>query len=163
MTIAPGERIPEAVLRNKTEDGVQTLSTQDIFAGKTVVLFGVPGAFTGTCTNQHVPGYIENRDALLKRGVDTIAVVSVNDAHVMSAWETFTNGAGKILYLSDGNGDFVRATGLDMDLSAGGMGVRSKRFSMLVRDGVVEMLNVEESPGKAEATGAARMLEQLGA
>ena len=161
MTIAVGEHIPEGSFRTKTPDGVKTVTTEELFAGKAVVLFGVPGAFTPTCSVDHVPGFIGNRDAFTAKGVDTVAVVSVNDHHVMGAWETFTGGTGKILYLADGNGTFIRALGLDLDMSGGGMGVRSRRFSLLARDGVVQALNVEESPGKAEASGAARILEQM--
>ncbi|MFL7919981.1 redoxin family protein, partial [Escherichia coli] len=104
-------------------------NTADIFAGKKVVLFGVPGAFTPTCSNNHLPGYLENNDAILARGVDTIAVVAVNDAFVMSAWARFTGGEGKLLYLADGSGDFAKSTGLDLDMSARGLGLRSARFS----------------------------------
>jgi peroxiredoxin len=161
MTIAVGDTLPEASFKVKTEDGAQTLSTADVFAGKKVVLFAVPGAFTPTCSNNHLPGYLENYDALLARGVDKVAVVAVNDHHVMGAWARFTGGEGKILYLADGNGDFVKALGLSADMSAGGMGTRSKRFSMIVNDGKVAALNVESSPGQAVDSGAARILEQL--
>jgi glutaredoxin/glutathione-dependent peroxiredoxin len=125
------------------------------------VLFGVPGAFTPTCSNNHLPGYIENCDAILAKGVDQIAVVSVNDHHVMSAWARFSGGEGKILFLADGNGAFAKAIGLDADMSPAGMGTRVKRFSMIVDDGVVTTLNLEELPGKAINSGAARILEQL--
>ena len=161
MTIAVGERVPEAGFKTKTPDGVKTVTTEELFTGRTVVLFGVPGAFTPTCSADHVPGFIDNRDAFARKGVDAVAVVSVNDHHVMGAWETFTGAQGRILFLADGNGTFVKALGLDMDMSGGGMGVRSRRFSMLVRNGVVQALNVEDSPGKAEASGAARLLEQI--
>ena len=145
MTISVGDKLPEATFKTMTADGAKDMTTADIFAGKKVVLFGVPGAFTPTCSNNHLPGYLENRDAILARGVDTIAVVAVNDVHVMGAWARFTGGEGKILYLADGNGDFVRAAGLDVDLTAAGMGMRSKRFSMIVDDGKVTALNVETS------------------
>lgn len=161
MTIAVGDSIPQASFRTMTADGAKTVASGEVFDNKTVVLLGVPGAFTPTCSNDHLPGFIENRDAFGARGVDTVAVVSVNDHHVMGAWQNFTGGEGKLLYLADGNGDFIKALGLDMDMSGGGMGLRSKRFSMLVRDGVVRVLNVEDSPGKAEASGAARILEQV--
>jgi glutaredoxin/glutathione-dependent peroxiredoxin len=161
MPIAIGDRVPQASFRTTTVDGAKTLTSDEVFNGKTVVLFGVPGAFTPTCSNNHLPGYVEKRDAFGARGVDTVAVVAVNDHHVMGAWEKFTGAGGKVLFLADGNADFIRAAGLDMDMSVGGMGVRSKRFSMLVKDGVVAALNIEDSPGKAEASGAERMLEQL--
>jgi peroxiredoxin len=161
MTIKVGDRIPDAKLKTMTEDGARDLATADIFGGKRVVLFGVPGAFTPTCSNNHLPGYLENHDAIIAKGVDTIAVVAVNDHHVMGAWQTFTGGAGKILYLADGNGDFIRAMGLDADFSGGGLGMRSKRFSMIVEDGTVKALNIEDAPGKAVASGAATLMEQL--
>ena len=161
MTIAVGQKLPDATFKTVTPDGAEDVTTSELFAGKKVVLFGVPGAFTPTCSNNHLPGYLENHDAILAKGVDSIAVVSVNDQHVMTAWARFTGGEGKIQFLADGNGTFAKATGLDMDLSAGGLGVRSKRFSMIVEDGVVKELNIEDSPGKAVESGAARILEQL--
>jgi peroxiredoxin len=161
MTIKVGDRLPEATLKTMTEDGAKDLATADIFAGRKVVLFGVPGAFTPTCSNNHLPGYLENYDAILSKSVDTVAVVAVNDHHVMGAWARFTGGEGKILYLADGNGDFIRALGLETDLSKGGLGARSKRFSMIVEDGTVKALNIEDSPGKAVTSGAAALMEQL--
>lgn len=161
MTIAVGQKLPDATFKTRTDDGVKDLTTADVFAGKKVVLFGVPGAFTPTCSNNHLPGYLENHDAILARGVDQIAVVAVNDSHVMAAWARFTGGEGKILFLADGNGDFAKATGLDTDLSAGGLGLRSKRFSMIVEDGTVTALNIEDAPGKAVVSGAAALLEKL--
>ncbi len=161
MTISVGEALPEASFKAVAADGATTLSTAELFAGKKVVLFGVPGAFTPTCSNNHLPGYLENRDAIMARGVDTIAVIAVNDQHVMKAWANFTGGEGKLMFLADGNGDFIRAIGLDMDLSAGGLGIRSKRFSMIVDDGKVTALNIEDSPGQAVESGAAKLLEQL--
>ena len=161
MTIRIGDRLPEATLKQVTEDGAKDVTTADLFAAKKIVLFGVPGAFTPTCSNNHLPGYLENRDAIIARGVDDIAVVAVNDHHVMRAWARFTGGEGKILYLADGNGDFIRALGLEADLSKGGLGRRSQRFSMIVEDGTVTALNIEDSPGKAVTSGAAALMEQL--
>ncbi|MBX3569942.1 MAG: peroxiredoxin [Rhizobiaceae bacterium] len=161
MTISIGDTLPDASFKVMTADGAKTLTTAEVFAGKKVVLFGVPGAFTPTCSNNHLPGYLENRDAILGRGVDTIAVLSVNDHHVMAAWARFTGGEDKILFLADGSAAFVKAVGLDIDLDAGGMGVRSKRFSMIVDDGKVTQLNIEGSPGQAVESGAAKLLEQL--
>lgn len=161
MTISVGDKLPQATFKVITEDGAKDLTTSDIFDGKKVVLFGVPGAFTPTCSNNHLPGYLENHDAILARGVDQIAVVAANDHHVMRAWANFTGGEGKILYLADGNAAFAKATGLDLDLSAGGLGHRFKRFSMIVDNGVVTTLNIEDSPGKAVESGAAKILEQL--
>jgi peroxiredoxin len=161
MTIAVGEKLPEATFKVKTEDGAKDLTTNDVFAGKKIVLIGVPGAFTPTCSNNHLPGYLENYDAILAKGVDAVAVMSVNDMHVMAAWANFTGGQGKILFLADGSADFTKKIGLDMDLSAAGLGVRCKRFSMIVEDGTVTVLHIEESPGKAEQTGAAKLLAEL--
>ena len=160
MTIKAGDKLPEATFKTMTEDGAKDLTTADVFAGKKVVLFGVPGAFTPTCSNNHLPGYLENHDAIIARGVDQIAVIAVNDHHVMGAWARFTGGEGKILYLADGSGDFAKSVGLDNDLSANGMGLRSKRFSMILDDGKVVALNVETKPGVDES-GAAKILEQL--
>lgn len=161
MTIAVGEKLPEATFKEKTTDGPVEVTTSGLFAGKKVVLFAVPGAFTPTCTLNHLPGYLENRDAILARGVDDIAVVAVNDWHVMGAWAQQSNALGKIHFLADFDASFTKAMGLDIDLSGGGLGVRSKRYSMLVEDGVVKSLNIEESPGQATVSGAAAMLEQL--
>lgn len=161
MTIKIGDRLPDATFKEKTDSGVSEHSTDDIFKGKKIVLFAVPGAFTPTCSMNHLPGYLENRDAILAKGIDGIAVVAVNDPHVLGAWAKATNGEGKIQFLSDGNATFTKAIGLDIDLSAGMMGVRSKRYSMIVDDGVVKSLNIEESPGQAVTSGAASLLEQL--
>lgn len=161
MTIAIGDKIPAATLKEKTADGVNDVDIASFLAGKTVVLFGVPGAFTPTCSLNHLPGFLENRDAFFARGVDEIAVVAVNDHHVMGAWAKASGGEGKIRFLADGNGTFVKALGLDLDLSGGGLGHRSKRYSMLIKDGVVTQLNIEDSPGAAETSGAATLLGQL--
>ena len=161
MTISPGDKLPDATFKEKTPDGMNEVKTSDIFGGKKVVLFAVPGAFTPTCHLNHLPGYLENRDAILEKGVDEIAVVSVNDAFVMGAWATATGGVGKIRYLSDRDASFTKAIGLDADLSAGTLGIRSKRYSMIVEDGVVKALNVEDTPGTAVVSGAAAILEQL--
>jgi glutaredoxin/glutathione-dependent peroxiredoxin len=161
MTISIGENLPQATFKTMTADGAKNITTDEIFAGKKVVLFGVPGAFTPTCSNDHLPGYLENYDAIIGRGIDTIAVVAVNDHHVMGAWARFSGGEGKLLFLADGNGDFVRAAGLEADMSAGGMGVRARRFSMIVDNGKVTALNIEGKPGQAVDSGAAKILEQL--
>lgn len=159
--IAEGEKLPEATLKLVTDEGSKDVSTTEFFGGRKVVLFGVPGAFTPTCSNNHLPGFIENYDAILTRGVDAIAVVSVNDQWVMRAWARFSGGEGKIAFLADGNGTFVRAAGLDANMEAAGFGMRSKRFSMIVDDGVVQKLNIEQARGQAIDSGAARILEQL--
>lgn len=161
MTIAIGDKLPDATFKETTADGMAEVKTGDLFGGKKVVVFAVPGAFTPTCHLNHLPGYLENRDAILARGVDEIAVISVNDAFVMAAWEKATHGSGKLRYLSDWDAGFTKAIGLDTDLSAGTLGVRSKRYSMIVEDGVVKALNIEDSPGEAVTSGAAALLEQL--
>lgn len=161
MTIAPGTPVPDATFKTMTADGAANVTTDELFAGKKVVIFGVPGAFTPTCSMNHLPGFIENRDAILAKGIDSIAVVAINDHHVMNAWAKSSGGDGKIKFLADGNAEFAKATGLDLDMSKGGMGTRFKRFSMIVDDGVVTQLNIEDSPGKAEVSGAAKILEQL--
>lgn len=161
MTISAGERLPEAKLKQVTSDGAKDVSTADFFSGRKIVLFGVPGAFTPTCSNSHLPGFVENRDAILARGVDAIAVVSVNDHHVMTAWSRFTGAEDRLVFLADGNGQFTHALGLETDLSVGGLGTRSKRYSMIVEDGEVKALNIEDKPSEAVVSGAARILEQL--
>ncbi|MCB8839160.1 peroxiredoxin [Aurantimonas sp. VKM B-3413] len=161
MAIGVGDKIPNATLKIRTEDGPADLSTGDIFSGKKVVLFGVPGAFTPTCSMNHLPGFLTHNDEIRAKGVDTIAVVAVNDIFVMNAWEKSSEAGGKILFLSDGNGEFTKALGLDIDLSVAGLGTRSKRYSMIVEDGTVKALNVEESPGQADKSSAEAILEQL--
>ena len=161
MTIAVGDKLPELTLKERTPDGPVDLATADLFKGRRVVLFAVPGAFTPTCSLNHLPGYLENRDAILERGVDDIAVVAVNDHHVMGAWAKATGGAGKLRFLADWDAAFTRALGMETDLSAGTLGLRSKRYSMLVEDGVVKALNIEDSPGQATVSGAAAMIGQL--
>ncbi len=161
MTISVGDKLPDATFKMLTADGAKNLTTAEIFAGKKVVLFGVPGAFTPTCSNNHLPGFLENHDAMTARGVDTIAVVAANDHHVMAAWSRFTGAEGKIVFLADGNAEFLKKAGLDMDMSGGGMGTRSKRFAAIVDDGTVTTLNVEGSPGQAVESSAAKILEAL--
>ncbi|MBE7183563.1 MAG: redoxin family protein [Methylobacterium mesophilicum] len=161
MTIAPGDAIPDVQLKLASADGATDVSTKALFASGRSVLFGVPGAFTPTCSNNHLPGFVENRDAIGARGVDRVVVVAVNDHHVMAAWARFAGAEGKVEFLADGNGEFVKALGLDVDLAKAGMGVRSQRFSMIVEDGIVKALNSGDAPGQAEVSGAARILDQL--
>jgi peroxiredoxin len=156
-----GDRLPSAKFKVMTAEGPAEKTTDDIFKGKKVVLFAVPGAFTPTCHKNHLPGFLKNADAIKAKGVDTIAVTGVNDVFVMDAWKKDTGAAGKIEFLADGSADFAKALGLSLDASAGGLGIRSKRYSMVVDDGVVKSLNVEESPGKAELSGADALLKQL--
>ena len=162
MSIQVGETLPQAQFTVMTPDGVATRSTDDIFKGKTVVLFAVPGAFTPTCHKNHLPGYLEHAAAIKAKGVDTIAVTGVNDVFVMDAWAKATGGAGTIDYLADGSADFAKAVGLELDATARGLGMRSKRYSMLVKDGVVARLAVEETPTRADLSGAQALLADLG-
>lgn len=161
MAIKVGDRVPSATFRVVTAEGPKPLTTDDVFKGKKVVLFAVPGAFTPTCTKNHLPGYINNAAAIKAKGIDTIAVTGVNDQFVMDAWKKASGGEGKVEFLADGNGDFAKAIDLTLDGSANGLGLRSKRYSMLVEDGVVKSINVEEAPGKAEVSGADAMLKSL--
>ncbi len=160
MTIQVGDKIPEATLTHMTADGPAPISTADIFGGKTVALFALPGAFTPTCSAKHLPGFLANAAALAAKGVDSIVCLSVNDAFVMGAWGKDQNVGDKILMAADGNADFAKKLGLDFDASGFGMGVRSQRFSMLVEDGTVKTLNVE-APGAFEVSSAEHMLSQL--
>ncbi|MFG1301019.1 peroxiredoxin [Xanthobacter sp. V3C-3] len=161
MPISVGDKLPNATFRVTTEDGPVPKTTDEVFAGKKVVLFAVPGAFTPTCHRNHLPGYVHEADAIKAKGVDAIAVVSVNDPFVMGAWEKASGADGKIVFLSDPDASFAKALDLTIDASAAGLGVRSKRYSMVVEDGVVKSLNIEETPGTAEVSGAKAMLSQL--
>jgi peroxiredoxin len=161
MTIKVGDRLPEAKFRVMTAEGPGWKTTDEVFKGKKVVLFAVPGAFTPTCHKNHMPGFVSNFDKIKGKGVDTIAVTAVNDIFVLDAWAKASSAGGKIEALADGSGDFAKAIGLDMDMSAGGMGVRSKRYAMIVEDGVVKTLNIEDAPGKADISGAENLLKGL--
>ena len=157
MTINVGDRLPDATFMTMSAEGPKPVQTADVFAGKKVALFGVPGAFTPTCSKQHLPGYVEKHDELKSKGFDLIACTSVNDIFVLSAWSKEAGADGKVLMLADGSADFVKKIGLDIDLSARGMGVRSKRYSMVVEDGLVKSLNVEEAPSSHDKSSAAMM------
>ena len=160
MTVQVGDRIPSATLMTMTEDGPTQVKTDDFFAGQTVALFAVPGAFTPTCSAKHLPGFKDKAGELQAKGVDKIACVSVNDAFVMGAWGKEQGIKDEVTLLADGNGDFAKALGLDMDGSKFGMGPRSQRYSMIVEDGVVKSLNVEQA-GEFRVSSADYMLEQL--
>src|ERR1700748_2192103 len=160
MTIKPGDKIPSATFMQMKDGKPTPVTSDELFGGKTVVIFALPGAFTPTCSAKHVPGFVQNHDALKAKGVDAIACVSVNDAFVMGAWGKDQGVDGKVTMLADGSGDFARALGLELDLMKNGMGLRSKRYSMIVDDGVVTSLNVEE-PGKFEVSSADYMLGLL--
>ena len=161
MTIAEGDKLPEATFRALGPDGIQTLSTKDVFGGKKVVLFAVPGAFTPTCHLKHLPGFIEGADAIKAKGVDDVICVAVNDPFVLAAWGEATGAAGKVKILSDGNAEFTKAIGMDFDGSGIGLGIRSKRYAMVVEDGTVKVLNTEENPGVAEVSDAESILAAL--
>jgi glutaredoxin/glutathione-dependent peroxiredoxin len=162
MSIKIGDRLPQAEFKVMTSEGAAVRSTDDVFKGKKVVLFAVPGAFTPTCHKNHLPGYIENAEALKAKGIDAIAVTSVNDVFVMDAWAKASGGAGIIEFLADGGAAFARALGMDFDASAHGLGIRSNRYSMLVEDGVVTQFAVEENNSRADISGAKALLATLG-
>ncbi len=161
MPIAVGDRLPDATFKVRTPDGLKDVTVAELTAGKKVVLFAVPGAFTPTCHAKHVPSFLAQLDALKAKGVDTVACVAVNDAFVLDAWAKQCGAEGKILFLADGNATFTKAIGMDFDGSGFGLGVRSKRYAMLVEDGVVKILNVEEAPGVMERSSAEALLAQM--
>ena len=158
--IAIGEKLPAATFKTMTPDGAKDLTTADVFAGKRVVLFAVPGAFTPTCSNNHLPGFVKNAAAIKAKGVDTIAVTGVNDVFVMNAWKK-SAGADSIEFLADGSAAWAKAVGITADLTERGLGLRSGRYAMVVDDGVVKTLNVEDAPGKADVSGADNLLKSL--
>ena len=160
MTIKVGDKIPSVKLKQMTPDGIKDVQSDDFFKGKKVVLFAVPGAFTPTCSAKHVPGFVQNDAALKAKGVDAVACLSVNDAFVMGAWGKDQKSDGKVAMLADGNGDFTRAVGLELDATANGLGKRSKRYAMVVENGVVKTLNVE-APGAFEVSSAEAILKTL--
>jgi peroxiredoxin len=162
MTINVGDRLPSVTLRQVTPEGPKEVSSEDFFRGKKVALFAVPGAFTPACSQRHLPGYVEKAADIKAKGIDEVACVAVNDPAVMGAWGRDQKTEGKVTMLSDGSGDFARALGLELDLTKGGLGIRSKRYSMLVDNGVVKSLNVEQQPGQVEASSAETMLRALG-
>jgi peroxiredoxin len=160
MAIAVGDKIPSAKLKTMTAEGPKDISTDDIFNGKKVVLFAVPGAFTPTCSAKHLPGFVEKAAEIKGKGVDTIACLAVNDAFVMGAWGKAQNTGDKVLMLADGAAAFTKQLGLDLDLTGPGMGVRSKRYAMLVDNGTVKALQVE-APGAFEVSSAEAILKAL--
>lgn len=160
MTIKIGDKVPSVTLRELTADGVKEVSTDALFAGRKVAVFGLPGAFTRTCSSRHLPGYVTHAETLKGKGVDAILCVSVNDAFVMGAWGKEHKAAGKVAMIGDGSGDFTRAVGLELDRRKEGMGMRSQRYSMVVDNGTVTALNVEQ-PGQYEVSSAEAMLKAL--
>ena len=160
MTIKAGAKIPAASLKTMSAEGMQTITTDELFKGKKVVLFALPGAFTPTCSAKHLPSFVQLADKIRAKGVDTIACLSVNDAFVMDAWGKSQKVGDNVTMLADGNGDFTKAVGLTMDGTGYGMGVRSQRYAMVVENGVVKTLNVE-APGAYEVSSAEAILKAL--
>ena len=160
MTIAKGDNVPNVQVMIATSEGPNAVQTGDFFAGKKTAFFALPGAYTPTCSAQHLPGFVDNAAALKEKGVDQIVCMSVNDAFVMGAWGESQNASEKVVMMADGNAEFAKALGLELDASGFGMGTRSQRFSMIVSDGVVEEVNVEQ-PGAFEVSSAEHMLTQL--
>jgi peroxiredoxin len=161
MPLTVGQPLPDVPLAALTADGPEERSRDALFGGKRVVLFAVPGAFTPTCSNNHLPGYVQHADAIKAKGVDTIAVVSVNDVHVMKAWKDASGAGDNMLFLADGSATFTKAADMVLDGTGFGMGLRSQRYAALVDDGVVKKIAVEDAPGKAEKSGADAMLAML--
>ena len=161
MTISVGHHAPAGTFKLITADGPTDVQAEDVFGQGTVVLVGVPGAFTPTCNDNHVPGYLENADAMKQRGVDAVYVLSANDHHVMRAWEKSLGSAGKVHMISDWDASYAKALGLDLDASAFGLGIRAKRFSILFKDGKVVAVNAEDNPGQVSNTSAAAMIDAL--
>jgi glutaredoxin/glutathione-dependent peroxiredoxin len=161
MTIQPSDRLPQTTFRVMTPEGPQPKTTDDVFKGRKVVLVGVPGAFTPTCDRNHLPGYVASADQIRGKGIDAIVVTSVNDVFVLDAWSKASNCGEKIEFLADGNGDFAKALDLAMDGSGFGLGTRSKRYAMVVDDGVVRSINVEDVPSKAEVSSAENLIKSL--
>ena len=161
MTIKVGDTVPNATFRVMTAEGPKPKTTDEVFKGKKVALFAVPGAFTPTCSNLHVPSFLNNLNAFKAKGVDTVAVISVNDPFVMKEWAKASGGDGKIDFLADGNAEFTKAVGMDFDGAGAGLGVRSKRYSMFVDNGAVKSLNIEDAPGKCDISGGEALLGQI--
>ena len=161
MAIKVGDKLPEATFTTMSADGPKPMTTAEVFGGKKVALFAVPGAYTPTCHKQHMPGFVERAEELKKKGFDAIACTSVNDVFVLTAWAKDTGAAGKIVMLADGAADFAKKLGLELDLSARGLGMRSKRYSMAVDNGVVTILNVEDAPPSHDKSSAATMCSMI--
>jgi peroxiredoxin len=160
MAIKVGDKVPSVTLRYLTSEGVKAVPSEEFFAGKKVVVFGLPGAYTRTCSSRHLPGYVTNAAALQAKGIDAVACLSVNDAFVMDAWGKEHGAAGKVTMLGDGSAEFTQAIGLDLDRTEAGMGIRSQRYSMVVENGIVTALNIEPS-GQYGVSSAEAMLEKL--
>jgi len=161
MPIAVGDRLPEVTFKTVTNDGPGDVSTSEVFADKKVALFAVPGAYTPTCHQKHMPGFLEHLSELKAKGIDDVVCTSVNDVFVMEHWGRDTGAVGKIMLLADGSAEFAKALGLDLDLGAFGLGTRSQRYAMIVDDGVVQVLNIEDTPSSAERSSAEELLKAL--
>ena len=161
MTLSVGDRLPDADLFVPGESGPEKKTVADLFGGRRVVLVGMPGAFTPTCHRNHLPGFLENRDAILEKGIDEILVLSTNDTHVLRAWAEASGARDRVRFISDGNAEFISKAGVATDRSVVGMGMRSKRFAMIVDDLVVTSISVEDQPGQTVVSSAAQILEQL--
>ena len=160
MTIKAGEKMPAGTLKRMTKEGPKDITTDELFKGKKVVVFSVPGAFTPTCDAKHLPGFVELADAIKAKGVDTIACMAVNDVFVMNAWGKSSSVGDKIVMLADGNGDYARALGLELDAKGYGMGLRGQRFALVVKDGIATQVDVE-APGQFKVSAAEHVLGQL--
>ncbi len=161
MSISVGDKLPDATFTTMTAEGPTQMSTADVFGGRKVVLFAVPGAFTPTCHMKHLPGFVTHAADLKAKGVDTIACVSVNDVFVLNAWADQSGAKDAVTFLADGSADFTKAIGMELDASGLGLGIRSQRYAMLVDDGVVAVLNLEDVPSSAEASSAEKILAAL--
>ena len=161
MTIKVGDKVPAGKFSIMKKDGPGMLSTDELFKGRKVVVFSVPGAFTPTCSREHLPGFVKQADALKKKGINTVACMAVNDVFVMDAWGKQSGAGDKVLMLADGNGEYARALGLTLDATGFGMGTRGLRYSMLVDNGVVKQLNLEESAGQCKTSSADHILSKL--
>ncbi len=163
MTIKVGDKIVnEPLMIPSKEKGVGSLNLQEFSKGKKIVVFAVPAAFSPTCSRTHLPGYLENYDKLMEKGIDAIICVSVNDIFVMKAWAKDQNSGDKVILAADGSAKFTKAIGMDVDLNTFGQGIRSKRYSMLIDDSIIKSINIEGKPGQAEDSGATKMLEIIG-
>lgn len=162
MTISVGDRLPETKFFVMGPEGPQPKTTSEVFSGRKVALFAVPGAFTPTCHQKHMPGFLERLDEIKSKGVDAVCCTAVNDVFVLTQWGKETGAAGRVELLSDGAAEFAKATGLDIDLSGFGLGVRSKRYAMLVDDGVVKVLNIDEAPPEHDKSSAATLCSMIG-
>ncbi|MEM7041867.1 MAG: peroxiredoxin [Pseudomonadota bacterium] len=161
MAIKVGDKLPDVTLRKLGDGGIDEISTAELTSGKKVVLFAVPGAFTPTCSEQHLPGFMQHADTIKAKGVDSVVCVTVNDPFVVSEWSKTTGAAGKVDILSDGNAEFTKAVGLELDASGFGLGTRSQRYAMILEDGVVKTLLIEDVPTQAEASSANEILAAL--